>query len=522
MLFNSWVFLAFFAAFVACYAVLGGRLRAQNALIVVGSYVFYGAWDERFLVLIVASTVCDYLCALGAAGETIDRRRLAQAGGFLAAGTLAAVLPSQPASWWIVPYVVGLAAALGVLVAVASRLAEARRRRVFVGFSLAVNLGLLALFKYYGFFTDNLVALAQSAGVTLSMPTVEILLPVGISFYTFQTLSYTIDAYRRQCTPSRDLVEVAAYVAFFPQLVAGPIERGSRLLPQFQRRRRMSAENWQTGGVLALWGLFKKVVIADNLAPIADPVFADPGAFGAGDLLAALLAFTFQIYCDFSGYSDMARGLARILGFDLMLNFKLPYFSRTPSEFWERWHISLSSWLRDYLYIPLGGNRGGTRRTFANLVMTMLLGGLWHGASWTFIAWGAWHGGILVAYRALRVDAWLAAAGRAPVRDAAMGAGLFLLVMFGWLLFRAPTMEGVGLFLSGLVERPDFASARWFEVGRLLLPLLIVQIAQARLGELELYWRVSGFARLNLALLVGFGLLLLAARGGREFIYFDF
>ena len=284
----------------------------------------------------------------------------------------------------------------------------------------------------------------------------------------------------------------------------------------------MTRTAWQTGGVLALWGLFKKVVIADNLAPLADPVFADPAAFGAGDLLAALLAFTFQIYCDFSGYSDMARGIARILGFDLMLNFRLPYFARTPSEFWERWHISLSTWLRDYLYIPLGGNRSGARRTLANLVMTMLLGGLWHGASWTFIAWGAFHGGILVVYRVLGVDAWLGARGRAPLRDAAFGAGLFLLVMFGWLLFRAPTMDAVALFCAGLVERPDLATARWFEVGRLLLPLLLVQVAQARLGELELYWRSSGFVRLNLVLLVGFGLLLLAARGGREFIYFDF
>ena len=249
--------------------------------------------------------------------------------------------------------------------------------------------------------------LVSLAGISLSYATLNIVLPVGISFYTFQTMSYTIDVYNKKLKPSHSLIDVSAYVAFFPQLVAGPIERGAHLLPQFLKKRTITWENARSGVYLFIWGMFKKAVVADNLALIADPIFSDPSGLTSGELLVALLAFTFQIYCDFSGYSDMARGVARVMGFNLMINFNVPYVSLTPSEFWRRWHISLSSWLRDYLYIALGGNRGGKASTYRNLFLTMLLGGLWHGASWTFVAWGVTHGLVLILYRLLNIDSWL-------------------------------------------------------------------------------------------------------------------
>ena len=248
-------------------------------------------------------------------------------------------------------------------------------------------------------------ALLDALGLHLHAPSLAIILPVGLSFYTFQAISRTIDSYQRRYEPQYSIVNYAAFHAFFPQLVAGPIERAGHLMPQFETVRPFDRQTSSlTGALLFAWGLYQKIVIADNVAPIANAVFNSPAHHTAGATLAAVLAFTVQIYCDFCGYSNMARGLARCLGFDLMINFNQPYFARSPSEFWQRWHISLSRWLRDYLYIPLGGNRGGRLKMYRNLMITMLLGGLWHGASWTFVAWGAFHGAIQVLYRALRID----------------------------------------------------------------------------------------------------------------------
>jgi D-alanyl-lipoteichoic acid acyltransferase DltB (MBOAT superfamily) len=383
-----------------------------------------------------------------------------------------------------------------------------------------VDLGVLGVFKYFNFFADSFARSAASLGWSVDAVTLNIILPVGISFYTFQTIGFCIDVYRGKTRPPTDFLQFSAYVAFFPQLVAGPIERGGHFLPQFALAHTPTFH----GSWLFLWGLYKKVVIADNLAPFVESVFANPGAAGSGELVAAVLAFAFQIYCDFSGYSDMARGLARMLGFDIILNFNIPYAARTPSEFWSRWHISLSSWLRDYLYVPLGGNRRGELLTYRNLMITMLLGGLWHGAAWTFVLWGGFHGAILVAYRKLGVDDWLSRRRGSPavrrLQDAALIVLMFMLVCIGWLLFRAPDMATVTAFFRGLGG--TFSTEPFRSVAFYVAPLLVFQTLQLWTGKLEPLADFPRFARMNVQLFVAFGILVLSSAKTQEFIYFAF
>jgi len=388
MVFNSWQFLAFALVVFGLYYRL--PRVGQNWLLLIASYVFYGAWDVRFLALLAGSTLLDYVVGLRMAGET------------------------QP---------------------------TIRKRWLMV--SLAGNLGALAFFKYFGFFVESATTGLAALGLPVERLQLHIVLPVGISFYTFQTLSYTIDVYRGHLTPTRSLRDFALFVAYFPQLVAGPIERATNLLPQILNPRIITLSHVHRGLWLISWGLFKKVVIADNLAMIVDRTFNAGVGPSGWEYLIATYAFAYQIYCDFSGYSDMARGLAALMGIDLMVNFNRPYLATDPRDFWRRWHISLSTWLRDYLYIPLGGSRGGPRRTAFALFATMVLGGLWHGAAWTFVAWGAFHGALLVAHRFLiqtrevqMPDTWL---GRWTARIV-----MFHLVAFGWLLFRAQDLAQVG------------------------------------------------------------------------------
>jgi D-alanyl-lipoteichoic acid acyltransferase DltB (MBOAT superfamily) len=526
VLFNSITFAVFFIAFFSLYWLSARAPRLQNTFILLGSYLFYGWWDERFLVLLVISTVTDYLGAMGAAGRPIPRHMAGKAVAFLWIASIAVLLPTLNESAWILAWLAGFTAIVWPTVLLAPRLVEASRRKCFLAGSIAINLSVLGFFKYFNFFATEFAALMQSLGLSVSPLVLDVVLPVGISFYTFQTMSYTIDAYRRRLEPTEHLLEFSAYVVFFPQLVAGPIERAASLLPQFFHRRELSWPAVQSGLWLFAWGLYKKVVIADNIAPIANRVFASPGDYSSTELLAGLLAFTFQIYCDFSGYSDMARGIARTLGFEIMVNFRLPYLARTPSEFWRGWHISLSTWLRDYLYVPLGGNRLGVAKTYRNLMLTMLLGGLWHGANWTYIAWGAYQGLILVVYRVARIDDWIEARERAGSMSATsnllLGSLMFSLVVFGWLLFRATTMTEVWSYADGLLS---FTTGPWDSWGVLLAhiaPLILVQIAQKRTGELELLAHSSGIVSITLRALLLYGLIFLAARGGQQFIYFDF
>ncbi|MEZ6189235.1 MAG: MBOAT family protein [Planctomycetota bacterium] len=468
MSFNSLQYFLFLGAVVGLYAHLGRR--AQNVLLLLASYAFYGAWDWRFLGLIGLSTGVDYWAGLriGAAEDPRARRR------------------------WLL-------------------------------LSLSVNLGLLFAFKYFGWFADSLVALATLAGFELqpSSALVRFALPVGISFYTFQTLSYTLDIYRGELEARRSLLDFAVFVAFFPQLVAGPIERAAHLLPQFERERRVRVEDVQAGAWLILLGLFKKVVIADGMARLATIVFDHPSNVQGWDVPIGVWAFAWQIYGDFSGYTDMARGSARLMGFDLMRNFRMPYFASNPREFWSRWHISLSTWLRDYLYVPLGGNRGGTWATYRNLSLTMLLGGLWHGAAWHFVAWGAYQGALLVIHRAL---AGKGGEPRWSLRRGLQVAAFFQAVCLGWVLFRVPSLGRIpelgGRLLEGGYD-PAFLSAAAC-LFALLLPLLALHVAIERSGdELVILKQRPWLRSVTYATLLA-GIAVFGVRSGPQFIYFQF
>ncbi|HVR29135.1 MAG TPA: MBOAT family protein [Thermoanaerobaculia bacterium] len=388
MIFTEPRFLLFFAVVFTAYWALDSR-RAQKVLLLAASYTFYAAWDWRFLSLILASTLIDYTAALRieAQGERPERDG---------------------------------------------------RRRAWLLLSLAANLGMLGFFKYFGFFVDSALELGAAAGVDLRRPTLEIVLPVGISFYTFQTMSYTIDVYRRVLAPRRSLLDVALFVAFFPQLVAGPIVRAREFLPQLGSRVPFASIAVRPLLLLFLAGFVKKACISDNVATVVDPFFADPAAFTAASAWLAIVLYSVQIYCDFSGYSDMAIATAGLLGLDLGRNFDFPYLARSVREFWQRWHISLSTWLRDYLYIPLGGNRGRWLRTVRNLFLTMTLGGLWHGAAWRFVLWGALHGAGLAAHR----EVHRALDRRRPLLGVAPAILLtFVWTTLLWIFFRATDLD---------------------------------------------------------------------------------
>ena len=520
MLFNSYVFGVFFAVFMALYWLLRRHRGPQTLLILASSYLFYGWWDERFLILIITSTITDYVVTLGISGQRLKLRQGVMLSAYLAVSAVALMLPSWSNTAWTLWFVAAYLAAGWLAYPYFFSLPEQRRKKALLIYILCVDLGVLGVFKYFNFFADSFAQAASGLGWQVDSVTLNIVLPVGISFYTFQTIGYCIDVYRGKTPPPAGFIAFSAYVSFFPQLVAGPIERGGHLLPQFSKTHTPSFN----GAWLFLWGLYKKIVIADNLAPYVESVFSNPTQASGADLAAAVLAFTFQIYCDFSGYSDMARGIARMMGFDIIVNFNLPYGARTPSEFWQRWHISLSSWLRDYLYVSLGGNRRGTLLTYRNLMITMVLGGLWHGASWTFVLWGAFHGAILVVYRMLGIDEWMARRqGPAIVRklqDVLLIAVMFLLVCIGWLLFRAPGMDTVWVFLRGM---GDIDSLEPFKnIVYYVAPLLAFQVLQSRTGTLEPLQKIPAFLRLNVQLFVLFSLFFLASSSSQKFIYFNF
>ena len=471
MLFNSLEFIAFLAAVLLAYHTLRGRL-AQNRMLLVASYIFYGWWDWRFLALIALSTVVDFFIARGMKRSESDTHR-----------------------------------------------------KHLMWASASLNLGLLGVFKYFNFFADSTVAAFNAIGLHADAVTLQIVLPVGISFYTFQTLSYTIDVYRKRLEPTDDFLDFALFVSFFPQLVAGPIERASALLPQIALPRRVDWAQINAGVYLIVWGLFKKVVVADRAAIYSDRVFNDYQNYTGADLVLAVVAFTVQIYGDFSGYSDIARGVAKLLGFELMVNFKLPFFAHNPSDYWRRWHVSLSSWLRDYLYISLGGNRNGALLTYRNLFLTMLLGGLWHGAAWNYVFWGAFHGAILLIYRATPV-----------LRDEPSGAGLrgwlswawrvvvmFTLTLIGFVIFRCTDLSALAWWFTHVGPQTSPATLS-MAAGLALytLPLLLIQVWQLVTGDLLIIARTRLPFRVLLLTVMILGICILGERESAEFIYFQF
>ncbi|MEW8028326.1 MAG: MBOAT family O-acyltransferase [Candidatus Thiodiazotropha sp.] len=470
MLFNSYIFWAFFATVILIYWRLGHR--GQNFLLLVASYVFYGYWDWRFLSLIAFSTIVDFIVAQKLEQETIQSKR----------------------QRWLL-------------------------------LSLCSNLGLLGFFKYFGFFSKEFAVLLESLGFQVSMPTLNIILPVGISFYTFQTLAYTIDVYRGKTKPTKNLLDFSVYVSFFPQLVAGPIERSKDLLPQIVNPRKFTKGNFSEGLYHILIGMFKKVVIADNMAPIVNQVFATPVSdLNGSEILIGVYAFAFQIYGDFSGYSSIAQGIAKWLGINLSWNFRMPYFSRTPSEFWRRWHITLSSWLRDYLYITLGGNRHGVFNTFRNLVLTMFLGGLWHGANWTFAVWGLAHGFILVVYHALEgMTKKILIPG---LVGRVIGAIIFFhLVCITWLLFRAENLTQAVSMFAQLFHSFSMTDFSLYSLGMLCffaLPIVILELVIERSGDMLYVLRTHWLVQALIYSYFIFMLIIFPPLTPQVFIYFQF
>lgn len=474
MLFHTFTFWTFFAVVAALYSML--RHRGQNVLLLVAGYVFYGWWDWRFLILIALSTVVDFAVGakIGASEDAVTRKR-----------------------WLVV--------------------------------SLVFNLTLLGVFKYLVFFAEQAGSLAKMFGYSGPWWVPHVILPVGISFYTFQSLAYTIDIYRRKVQPARSLLDYAAYVSFFPQLLAGPIERPAHLLGQMiTPRERLNDERFREGLYYVVTGLFRKIVVADNLGIVANAIFSKPaGELTGWEVLAGTYAFAFQIYGDFCGYSTIAQGLARWLGFELMDNFRHPYFATSPRDFWRRWHISLSSWLRDYLFIPLGGSRGSTWFTSRNLMITMLLGGLWHGAAWTFVAWGAFHGAWLVLHRFVGGEKEKRPAARSSARFVSLLkiVGTFHLVCLGWLFFRASSIDQVWQMITRLAadwRGSDLASYSFGMIAALTVPLMIYEAWVERRGQLlaltHAHWLVRGLVYLAIV----FSILYFATDRPSEFIYFQF
>jgi alginate O-acetyltransferase complex protein AlgI len=389
MLFNSIEYLIFLPLVFIIYWLLNSSYKKQNILLLISSYIFYGWWDYRFLSLIIFSSFLDYFV-----GQKIEE----------------AIGQKNKKRWLLV--------------------------------SLCSNLGLLGVFKYYNFFADSFASSMSTFGWQVNDLTLNIILPVGISFYTFQTLSYSIDIYRNQIKASRDIVGFFTFVSLFPQLVAGPIERASNLIPQIENKRNLNATLLKTGVFQIFIGLFRKVAIADNLSVYVDSVYSNYEIHNSSTLLVATVFYAFQIYFDFSGYSDIAIGSAKLFGFNFNRNFNFPYFSRTLTEFWRRWHMSLSFWLRDYLYISLGGNRKGIAITYRNLLLTMLIGGLWHGSSWNFVIWGGIHGLFL------SLEKYTFSALKIKTFNAFGYIYTFIVVLISWIFFRAPDLHSASLIIT--------------------------------------------------------------------------
>ncbi len=478
MLFNSIEFAIFLPiVFVLYWFVTRKNIKAQNILLLSASYVFYGWWDWRFLSLIIFSSIIDYLVGLNLA-KTEDKRK----------------------------------------------------RKLLLWTSILVNLGFLGFFKYFNFFAESFAEAFTLLGQPIEASRLNIILPVGISFYTFQTLSYSIDVYKRKLKPTRDIIAFFAFVSFFPQLVAGPIERATNLLPQFYNKRIFKYSQATDGLRQILWGLFKKVVVADNCAQYANEIFNNSADLSGSTLAVGALFFTFQIYGDFSGYSDIAIGTSRLFGFNLMQNFAFPYFSRDIAEFWRRWHISLSTWFRDYLYIPLGGSRGGMWMKVRNTFIIFIVSGFWHGANWTFIIWGALNAIYflpLLLFNRNRSNLDVAAKGKyfPSIKEFFNISLTFALTVLAWIFFRAETVGHAFEYLGGLFSQSLFSFPT---IGPAWVYLLIIAFM-----VVEWLGRESQYALANLgtsqpralrwAFYYGLIIVVLVFSGKpQEFIYFQF
>ncbi len=553
MNYNSPIFWLLFAAVYIPYWRL--NLRKQNTWLLIASYIFYASWDYRFLFLILLSTFIDFVGGLGVAGIRPTPQKLRQMGGLLIGSslllctginygqlfaglravdftTLAQALPHDLKAYAVPACTLVACIVYGRALIPMYALPEDRRRRVFLAVSMVANLVILGFFKYFDFFITSFTSLWGTFGLhDLPLAPLNIILPAGISFYTFQAMSYTVDIYRGDAKPTENLSDFALFVCFFPHLVAGPIMRAHTLLPQVENPRSTTRENREEGLLLVMVGLFKKLVIADNMAPIANAVFnrfAQDGGVGitGPEVVIGIYAFAFQIYGDFSGYSSIARGISKWLGFELVINFRMPYLAVSPADFWRRWHISLSTWLRDYLYIPIGGNRFGKLLTYRNLMITMLLGGLWHGASWTFVAWGLYHGAILCIFRLMGIQDGSPAS---TIKSKVIWAGrvilMFHLTCFGWLLFRAGSFSVVMGMVSRVLSDHHVTS---FAIGTAAMvffycaPLMALETmtdGESKLTRLmRTHWFVQGLVYFYILMMI----LVFHAEQAHGFIYFQF
>ncbi|MEB2777536.1 MBOAT family O-acyltransferase [Algoriphagus sp. D3-2-R+10] len=473
MIFNSIEFFIFLIpVFILYWFPLKNNLKAQNWLLLLGSYFFYGWWDWRFLILILFSSLVDFFVGLKLRQEE-----------------------------------------------------DEHKRKLLVWLSLFVNLGLLGFFKYFNFFIESFTEAFTFFGNPIERERLSIILPVGISFYTFQTLSYTLDVYRKKLKASDDLLSFLTFVSFFPQLVAGPIERASHLLPQFYRLRVFNYDWAISGAKIFLWGFFKKVVIADNSAILVEGIFADYSNQTSFSLILGSIFFSFQIYGDFSGYSDMAIGLSRMFGFDLVANFKFPFLSKNINEFWNRWHISLSSWFRDYLYIPLGGNKLGKRRAIINVFIVFLVSGFWHGANWTFIIWGLIHGLVYLFYY-INKDNNKADQFKFNLPYILQVILTFCIVSLAFVFFRSPSVADSLGYLKGIVSSNGSGSF-YISSSKHLLMTAITLMGTSILMGYEFVASRKGLFEVRLGkvdlILVGLCILFLGAfKNHLDFIYFQF
>ena len=482
MLFNSLEFGLFLPLVFAIYWLLNNKPREiQNLFLVGASYFFYGWWDWRFLFLILMSTLVDYFI-----GQQIEKST------------------------------------------------SDKNSKALLICSLIVNLGVLFFFKYFNFFLDSFTQAFTMFGQNFESSRLDIILPVGISFYTFQTLSYTIDVYRKKMKAEKNLISFAAYVSFFPQLVAGPIERATNLLPQFSAKKKFDYDLAKSGLQLMLWGFFKKIVIADNCAVFANMIFNNHVDYSWHSLILGALFFTFQIYGDFSGYSDIAIGTARLFGFNLMRNFAFPYFSRDIAEFWRRWHISLSTWFRDYLYIPLGGSRGGTAQKIKNTFIIFIVSGFWHGANWTYIVWGALNAFYFLPLMLLNknrnnIDIVGNGSFFIGLRDFINILTTFSLTVIAWIFFRAETItqaleiiKGIFSFVDGVVAF-QFTNKVWLVIGYLLFFVLVEWVGREKQNPIEFRRKIpkvilwTFYFILAIIIVDNYG-----NSASQEFIYFDF
>ena len=546
MLFNSYEYFAFIIIVYLFYRILPHR--GQNILLLLASYMFYAWWDIRFLFLIVIITVVNFSCgAIIYSGKISRKDRVLLSFWFIVTCFLFIVirweyfyfLISNPAvtwtvliswqkGWLILGGICILTCLANLLYPKIINLESDKKQKIFVSLSVVTNLSILGFFKYFNFFIENIEGLISSFNLDPTAFRLNIILPIGISFYTFKSMTYTVDIYRGNLEPAGNYLDFALYVAFFPSLLAGPIDRAANLLPQFYTKRKITMDQSVRGLYLIFYGLFKKVAIADGVIRTVNQIYGSTGQISWMDVVIGTLLFTIQIYCDFSGYTDIARGTAKLFGIDLMTNFNLPYFSQNPREFWTRWHISLSTWLRDYLYLPLGGNKKGTIKTYRNLMLTMILGGLWHGAAWNFVLWGFYHGILLCLHRIMK-----------PVKDIhsitsnifikyAKILFCFVLISYGWMLFRSTSFEQIMNFSAilirdfGNIDFGAFSSKPRFSV-ILALPLfLFIELIEYTMDGKSFYKTLPVPAWTAIFALMVFALLSGLTSESSQFIYFNF